>query len=96
MEDVNLGIVPPLWEDNLPQVAIEMISNGIPVLTSMNGGAKELNSHVMFRFHTEKDLLEKIKKINSNRYLLTEYWDYAYKLTSMDVHIKNLIKIYKS
>ena len=62
MEDVNLGIVPPLWEDNLPQVAIEMISNGIPVLTSMNGGAKELNSHVMFRFHTEKDLLEKIKK----------------------------------
>lgn len=94
MEDVNLGIVPPLWEDNLPQVAIEMISNGIPVLTSMNGGAKELNSHVMFRFQTEKDLLEKIKEINSKRYLLTEYWNYAHKLTSMDTHIENLIKIY--
>jgi hypothetical protein len=26
LEGVQLGIVPPIWEDNLPQVAIEMVS----------------------------------------------------------------------
>ena len=39
MQDVILCIVPPLWEDNLPQVTIEMIANGIPVLTSSHGGS---------------------------------------------------------
>lgn len=39
---VDLGIVPVLWEDNLPQVAIECVGSGVPVLTSDRGGAREL------------------------------------------------------
>lgn len=95
MDSVNLGIVPPLWEDNLPQVAIEMIANGIPVLTSNNGGAKELNSHPVFRFKNKTEMKEKIIKIKKNRQLLVDYWKYAPTLTTMDMHINNLLFFYK-
>lgn len=92
--DVNLGVVPPLWEDNLPQVAIEMIANGIPVLASQNGGAHELNSHPSFAFNGTDDLKSKIIDIFNNRHLLEEYWSYSQKLTTMDTHINNLVKLY--
>ena len=39
---IDLGIVPVLWEDNLPQVAIEFVGSGVPVLTSDLGGASEI------------------------------------------------------
>jgi glycosyltransferase involved in cell wall biosynthesis len=94
MNNVNLGIVPPLWEDNLPQVAIEMIANGIPVLTSRNGGAQELNSHPCFRFNNQADFEEKIFKMLNDRSILTSYWQYCSKLTTMENHVKQLKKLY--
>ena len=94
MEDVNIGVVPPLWEDNLPQVAIEMIANGIPVLTGKNGGAQELNTHPMFCFENKADLNYKITKIMSIRSLLSDYWRYARTLVTMQQHIENLRYIY--
>jgi glycosyltransferase involved in cell wall biosynthesis len=39
---IDLGVVPVLWEDNLPQVAIECVASGVPILTSDRGGAREL------------------------------------------------------
>lgn len=91
---VNLGIVPPLWEDNLPQVALEMIGNGIPVITSNHGGAKELNSHPDFCFKDVPDLINKIRKIYKNPMLLNEYWQYATDLTTMKKHIEQLFHYY--
>lgn len=93
-KDVDLGIVPPLWEDNLPQVAIETIANGVPVLTSCFGGAHELNSHPEFVFNDREDLTEKILKIAKTPSLLIDYWKYAVKLTTMKMHIEELCKIY--
>ncbi|RRH71167.1 glycosyltransferase [Falsigemmobacter faecalis] len=37
----GLGVVPVLWEDNLPQVALEMHLRGLALLTSDRGGAQE-------------------------------------------------------
>lgn len=93
-ENVNLGIVPPLWEDNLPQVTIEMIANGIPVITSNNGGAKELNSHSNFVFIDKEDLIQKIATIYKSPSLLDEYWTYSAKLTTMEAHMTQLLKYY--
>lgn len=95
MENVNLGVVSPLWEDNLPQVTIEMIANGIPVITSSNGGAHELNSHEDFVFTDENDFINKLSKIIINRNLLNEYWKNSKKLTTMEIHMHNLLKEYK-
>lgn len=94
MQDVNLGVVPPLWEDNLPQVAIEMIAHGIPVVTSNHGGAQELNSHPGFLFTDISDLQVKIEHICKHRNLLNEYWSYSPLLTTMEQHVQRLIDIY--
>ena len=96
MQDVNLGIVAPQWEDNLPQVTIEMIANGVPVMTSSYGGAHELNSHLEFSFNDREDLMKKINKIMNNRSLLCGYWEYSKKLTTMEVHISQLMDIYNN
>lgn len=95
MRNVNLGVVPPLWEDNFPQVAIEMVANGIPVITSMNGGAHELNSNEDFRFENPDDLSGKIENIFKNRNLLDEYWDTVMQLTTMQMHVDNLMLLYQ-
>lgn len=94
LDQVNLGVVPPLWEDNLPQVSIEMVANGIPVITTLNGGAQELNEHAAFK--CTDDLSEKIINIKNNRYLLEEYWSSANQLTTMEKHIQNLLAIWKN
>ena len=94
MQDVNLGVVPSLWEDNLPQVAIEMIAHGIPVLASTHGGTQELNSHPDFLFTDTSDLQLKIQKLCRHRPLLNEYWSHATPLTSMEQHVNQLIDIY--
>ena len=44
LAEVTLGVVPVLWEDNLPQVALEMHLRGIPLLTTDLGGAQELSN----------------------------------------------------
>ena len=38
--EIDLGVIPSLWEDNLPQVAIEYIASGIPIVASDAGGTK--------------------------------------------------------
>lgn len=94
MQDVNLGVVPPLWEDNLPQVAIEMISHGIPVITSDHGGAQELNTHSVFFFTDSLNLQSKIEQIYIHRNLLNDYWSHSTPLTTMEQHVHQLVDIY--
>lgn len=96
MQDVNLGVVPPLWEDNLPQVAIEMIAHGIPVVTSNHGGAQELNSHPGFLYSSEDELLQRLMTIRDHRHLLNDYWQYAVPLTCMSAHVQEIISLYNA
>ncbi|MGH7227520.1 MAG: glycosyltransferase, partial [Gemmataceae bacterium] len=42
LSTIDIAVVPVLWEDNLPQVAIECVASGVPVLTSDRGSAQEL------------------------------------------------------
>ena len=97
LNDVDLGIVPVLWEDNLPQVAIEMKCAGIPVLCSDLGGAKELSGSEKFVFkHGNIDsfishltyFIQKPKELGS-------YFDGGVVPPSMAEHIKNLKEIYE-
>lgn len=97
LKNVHLGIVPVLWEDNLPQIAIEFVSMGIPILTSHLGGAKELSSAEEFCFCAgdHDDFIKKIKAMVDDPLLLHQYFEQGKKLTTMDEHIKDLIKIYQ-
>ena len=50
LADVDLGVVPHLWEDCYPQVTVEFVCNGVPVIVSNLGGAKEVSSQPDFEF----------------------------------------------
>lgn len=89
----NLSIVPVLWEDNLPQIAIESVAYGVPVLASSCGGASELTKSALFRFEggNSEDLLLKIKHFVDYPEDLKKYWDEHDGLKTMEQHWKELI-----
>ncbi len=94
--NVHLGIVPALWEDNLPQVAIEMQAHGVPVLCSDCGGAKELhnNDAFVFKANDVNDMISKLSKIIENPALFADYWRNAMTLVTMEAHIRELQNYY--
>jgi glycosyltransferase involved in cell wall biosynthesis len=96
LNEVNLGVVPVLWEDNLPQVAIEMVACGVPILCSSFGGASELCNSELFKFKgaSEEDFRYKLMNLVNNPKLLDEYWNNHSGLTTMVKHLEELIKIY--
>lgn len=96
LADVNLGIVPVLWEDNLPQVAIEMVACGVPILCSSFGGASELCRSDLFKFQggNVEDFLKHLTLLSERPELLNEYWKNHQPLTNMEKHSEQLISVY--
>lgn len=92
----HLGIIPVVWEDNLPQVSIEVTSFGVPILCSDLGGASELCNNECFKFEgsNTKDFLQKLTTIIEERNKLSEFWDDYNKPTTMESHLKELYKYY--
>lgn len=97
MEQIDLGIVPPLWEDNLPQVAIEFVAHGIPILTSDAGGANELctNRKFVYKSLETKDLQDKIVYFAEAPERVNSFWNTAFRLKTMDAHIRELTDLYR-
>lgn len=97
MQSVDLGIVPVLWEDNLPQVAIEMVAHGVPILCSDMGGASELCDCEDFKFKAgdEADLIQKLTNFVEKPELLYRYWEHHRGLTTMQQHVEQLESIYQ-
>ena len=93
---VNLGVVPVMWEDNLPQVAMEMKAMGIPILASDRGGASELTDSVLFKFKAGNtdDFINKIAQIIYKPQLLNLYYDKHFILQNNLEHCLILRKIY--
>ncbi len=98
LDGIHLGVVPPLWEDNLPQVTFELLACRVPVLCSNRGGAQEFVRHPAFIFDPEKvgDFQNKLRNIRENPHLLTEFWQQAQQATTIEEHIKELIEIYQT
>jgi len=98
LQGMHLGVVPVLWEDNLPQVAIEQIAYGVPVLASDLGGASELckDERFVFAAGNHQNFIEKIEYICEHRDALKEYWSSTMDLVTMDRHINDLESYYHS
>ena len=97
LSNIDLGIVPVIWEDNLPQIAIEFIANGVPIITSDMGGAQELfnNNDFVFEAGNTDEFILKLENIIDNKEKLDEFFTKTNKLTSMDEHINALLNYYK-
>ncbi|WP_312533226.1 glycosyltransferase [Acinetobacter variabilis] len=99
LEFIDLGIIPVQWEDNLPQVAIEFVANGIPILCSDLGGPSEIYSKdPKFTFiHDDKlDFYSKINFLVENPNALSLFWENDIKIFSMREHSKQLVDFYYS
>jgi len=96
IKGVNLGVVPVMWEDNLPQVSMELKSMGIPVLASNKGGASELTLSDAFRFIAGdvEDFSNKIKNILDKKTALDEYYEKHFILKTMVKHCEEVDRIY--
>lgn len=96
LKKTDLGVVPVLWEDNLPQVAIEMKAYGIPILASDLGGASELSDNELFKFRGGdlEAFNQKLKFLVNNKEMLPKYFGSKYKLLSIDEHVEMLNQIY--
>lgn len=97
LDGATLGVVPNLWEDNLPQVAIEMHSRRIPLLTSDLGGAKELGStpELVFEAGNVHAFVHRIHEIMDGKVDLNAYWSSARAPSSMEQHISELFGVYR-
>ena len=99
LQGQHLGVVPVVWEDNLPQTAIEQMAYGVPILCSNLGGASELsnrNPDFTFEAGNVNEFLQKIEKIIKNRNLLKTFWNNVQTLATMKEHVNFLEQIYNS
>lgn len=94
----DIGLVPQIWEDCLPQTALEMHCHGIPLFCSDRGGAKELAGcrDFVFRAGDDKDFVEKLARILRGETPLAHYWDKAKTPQSIDEHVKTLVQRYEA
>ena len=97
LSGVHLGVVPVMWEDNLPQVAMELKAMGIPVLASTFGGASELSTAKEFKFAggNINAFLYKIRILHENKALLKKYFEKSWKLFTVQEHCEQLMSLYK-
>ena len=98
LSGVNLGIIPVLWEDNLPQTAIELVSRGIPILTSDRGGAQEIaeNRDFIFQAGEHDDLVDRLCRISRRQISLDMFWESDMRVFSMDEHVQDLMFYYRA
>jgi hypothetical protein len=92
LREVTLGVVPVLWEDNLPQVALEMHLRGIPLLTSDLGGARELGNcpDLVFAAGDAAGLAARLAAVLEGRIDLAAYWAGARAPETMESHLAAL------
>jgi len=96
LRQVDLGVVPVLWEDCLPQVAIEFVCNGVPIIASHLGGAREIASDSAFEFKagSHEELIGLLTKFADDKNELSQFWNNKLMLKSMGMHISELVGHY--
>jgi glycosyltransferase involved in cell wall biosynthesis len=97
LDNVDLGVVPVMWEDNLPQVAIEMHARHIPLLCANRGGARELGGcdALVHRAGDAEDFARVLGTVLSGRVTPDDYWASAMAPVEMGTHIDRLMAVYR-
>ena len=97
LAEVDVGVIPVLWEDNLPQVAIEMHARRIPLLVADRGGARELAGcdAMVFRAGSPEALTERVAALLAERITAADYWAGPVQApVSMAAHLETLRAVY--
>ena len=68
LSSMDMGVMTPIWEDNGPQVIMEMINNNLPVFATKMGGITDfVNSSNGFLFDpfSEEDINRAVDFLNN-------------------------------
>lgn len=97
LADIDVGLVPVQWEDNLPQVAIEMHARHIPLLTSDRGGAQELAAFpdMVFKAGDTADFARVLTRLLDGSITSAAYWANANPPVDMPTHLDALAAVYQ-
>ena len=97
LADRDLAIVPPVWEDNLPQVALESHCRHVPLLTGDRGGAQELSGAAAFIFKAGDvaDFGRRLTDILNGQVDMDAYWAGALAPRSVSAHIDEILTLYR-
>lgn len=94
--ECDLSIIPVVWEDNLPQIAIESVAYGVPLLASDAGGASELCGNPLFKFKSGdiKDFLNRLIYFLENPEKLNLFWESHSGIVTLEQHWSDLNNYY--
>ena len=94
---VDVGLIPVMWHDNLPQVAIEMHARHIPLLCADMGGAKELGRcpEMVFPAGDKAAFQARIETLLNGGIDLDAYWRGAMVPVGMRAHLEDLLTQYR-
>lgn len=74
LRQVDVAVIPPIWEDNGPQTVMETLAAGVPVLGSRMGGIPDFVSHgvngLLFRPNDPMDLARAMARVIEEEGLL--------------------------
>ncbi|KTA77460.1 hypothetical protein VO68_06595 [Aeromonas salmonicida] len=93
LKDIDIGAVLPLWEDNGPQVVMEFINNGIPVLGTSKGGISDfiITNENGFLFDPDKNKFAAFEWLKSiDKTILSELMNGITPLKTPEQHAKEL------
>lgn len=94
---IDVGLVPVLWHDNLPQVAIELHARHVPLLCADMGGASELAAFPAMTFPAGDAAAfhQRLAALCDGRVNLRAYWHGALSPTRMADHVDALLGVYE-
>ncbi|WP_136444153.1 glycosyltransferase [Pacificoceanicola onchidii] len=98
LAQVDVGLIPVLWHDNLPQVAIEMHARHIPLLCSDMGGAQELGNSAQMSFAAGDvaSFHDRIRALLHGEVDMDAYWQGARAPVEMQTHLADLMAHYRA
>lgn len=100
LDSIDLGMVLPIWEDNGPQVVMEFINNGIPVIGTRVGGIPDFVTHQKTGYLFHPDKIEEINNVidflmNVSRDDIENLAANIAPLKTVSIHTNELIRVYK-
>jgi glycosyltransferase involved in cell wall biosynthesis len=98
LSEVDIGLVLPVWNDNGPQVLMEFINNGVPVLgTSMGGVPDFLNNETGHLFDPAKGIQDAVAWMQTvDTAALQRMHNSIRPLKTPEQHAREMLAVYEA
>lgn len=97
--EIDVLVVPSVWNENCPLIILEAFSNTTPLIASRIGGIPELVSDgvngLLFNPRDEDDLQEKMQYIINNPDIIEKFREHIPKVKSIEDNAGEIEEIYR-